>query len=230
MPDKSATIYLFILTANEEQRQAQALSSMIEESCQPLAKVVALVHYQSFVTNHSIKDNAFVRMVLNCPVIYLSGNMVLPEQQSQKLLFTERLEDSKWHHWQNQGRDFLNGANYYIKEGSINAALFSLHQSAECLLTAIIKAVLGYRVSSHNLSILLRLTQMFTADLSQVFNLNDDASMHIFEMLKHAYVNVRYKDTFLVDKQSVITLAAIITNLEEKVSQVYQSYLLRNTL
>lgn len=230
VPDDSGIIYLCILTANEEQRQAQSLSSMIEESCEPIGKVVALVHYQSFITNRERQNNAFAQMVLSSPVIYLSGAIVLPDRQSQKLVFKEKIEESKWDHWHGQGKDFLNGANYYIQQQSFNAALFCLHISAECILTAIIKAILGYRVSSHNLSTLLRLTQMFTADIAEVFDLDNVTHMELFQLLKQAYINVRYKDTFSAEKQTVTELLILLTDLEETVTKVYQSYLLVNSL
>jgi HEPN domain-containing protein len=229
-PDKSETFYLCILTANEEKRQAQALSSMIEESCQLIANVVALVHYHSFITQRERGNNAFVQLVLGCPVVYLSGDIILPDKQLHSVVIKEEIQESKWNHWYTQGKDFLNGANYYIERRSFNTALFSLHQCAECLLTAIIKAILGYRVSSHNLSNLLRLTQMFTSDIAGVFNLSDDENIELFELLKQAYVNVRYKDVFSVDYQAVVALFSVLTRLEETVTQVYQSYLLTKTL
>lgn len=58
------------------------------------------------------------------------------------------------------------------------------------------KSGYGYRINNHNLSRLLNLTQLFTDDLAEVFAVDDSQSKQLFNLLKNACVNVRYKDDF----------------------------------
>jgi HEPN domain-containing protein len=229
-PNATNKLFLLVLTANDEQMQAQALSSMIEESCQKAANIVALVHHATALFAALNQNNFFFGKALNCPVIYLSGDLLLPPVKPANYFSTDEAALTNWKHWHNQGNDFLSGADYYLQTGAINAALFSLHQCVECFLIAIVRAVLDYRVNSHNLSKLLHISQMFTGDLIAVFELDKPESMQLFDLLKHAYVNVRYRDTFEPDTKSVETLYRVTRSFVSVTEQVYQRHLLAATI
>jgi len=229
-PDLVNKIYLLIFTANEEQRHAQSLAGMIEESCRDFAEIVALVHYASVLFNGVNNNNPFYKHALSCPVIYLSGDLLLPAYKSSYNKLSNEVALFRWQRWYGQGTDFLSGADYYIKNNAYGAALFSLHQSAECLLTAIIRAVLGYTINNHNLSRLLMLTGMFTNELINVFDMKDEMVNERFNQLKNAYINVSYKDTFEPDIKVVDMLYQDIKILVIKVEQVYEKHLLINSL
>lgn len=218
-------IYLLVFTSNDEQRQAQSLASMIEESCREIANVAALVHHASTLFNGINNNNQFFNSALSCPVVYLSGDLLLPARKSFNSGMASEAASFKWQRWQNQGRDFLSGAGYYYEKQAYNAALFSLHQAAECLLTAIIRAVIGYGINNHNLSRLLAITGMFTGDLIEIFELGDIMAKERFELLKHAYTNVRYKDSFEADPTTVEWLMERVTHLAVKVEDIYSAHL-----
>jgi hypothetical protein len=90
--------------------------------------------------------------------------------------------------------------------------------------------VLGYRINNHNLSRLLNISQMFTNDLKAVFNLADPKSAQLFSLLKHAYVDVRYKDGFQVDTASVSTLYHIAKRFLMISEKVCEKQLMKSTL
>lgn len=229
-PDLADKIYLLIFTSNDEPRQAQSLASMIEESCREFARVVALVHYASVFFKGIENNNPFYNHALSCPVIYLSGELLLPSCKMVNHKLSTEAAAFKWQRWYSQGKDFLLGADYYIKNNAYGAALFSLHQCAECILTAIIRAILGYNINNHNLSRLLILTGMCTDELMKVFDLNDESVAIRFEQLKQAYINVSYKDAFEPDIKIVESLYLDVTELATKVEQVYEKHLLINSL
>jgi HEPN domain-containing protein len=223
-------IYLLVLTAGSEQRQAHEISSTIEESCKEITSVTALVHHASELVNAVNDGNLFFSKALGCPVTYLSGGLLLPVAKSLNSIIVNQKAEAKWERWHQQGKDFLKGAEYYLNSGADKAALFSLHQCAECLLIAIIRAVLGYRVNSHNLSRLLSLTEMFTGDIANVFELSDQEYLRLFGILKQAYVGVRYKDTFELDTKDLDIIYPAICRLREVTQKVYEQHLLANSL
>jgi len=229
-PGKSNIVFLLVITPSDEQRQAQALSAMLEESCLPIAEIVALVHHESFLTNAETRSDLFVHKALNCPVIYLSGNMLLPSPKSINNADGLYRHQSKFNHWLAQGKDFLKGGEYYLQNQAVNAALFSLHQCAECLLVAIIRGVTGYRINVHNLNRLLKVTQLFTNGLAAVFDLNNTELKELFDLLQHAYINVRYKDDFEADRVLVDALFIVVSKLAVKVEQLYITHLSMNSL
>lgn len=223
-------LFLLILTSNDEQTQAQSLCNRVEESCFKIANVVALVHHASELLNALNSDNWFFSDALRCPVIYLSGDLLLPPAKPMSYAAFHPMAQANWEHWHKQGKDFLSGADYYLRIGAADAALFSLHQCAECLLIAVVRAMLGYRVNNHNLSRLLHISHMFTDDLFKLFGLDKLENQQLFELLKHAYINVRYRDTFEADIKSVESLYRVIKELVIVTSDICEKRLMTITL
>ena len=223
-PDAQSPLFLLVLTDSKEREQANTLSATIEQSCRELASVIALVHHASSLFTALEHHNLFFGKALTCPVIHLSGELLLP---ASKPLHTNFSSSGNlvvlWERWQRQGIDFLEGAAYHLEKGAANAALFCLQQCAECLLIAIIRAVTGYRINNHNLSKLLNLTKMFTDDLAEVFPLENNQYAEHFNLLKQAYVNVRYKDDFQAEPVLVQALYPLVKHFVTVAGQVYQT-------
>jgi len=230
IPNEKNEIFLLILTSDKENRQAQSISSTIEESCRGTAIVTAMVHHAIDFLSGPQNEHAFFNNALRCPVVYLSGDLLLPSYKTQFLSGANEKKLANWQHWSKQGNDFLKGAEGYLKREAASAALFSLHQCVECLLVAIIRVILGYRINNHNLTTLLRITRMFTGSLSDVFNLDAAEDIRLFELLKHAYVNVRYKDQFEPDINDVDTLYRVTKYFVSATEAVYQKHLLTSNL
>jgi len=49
--------------------------------------------------------------------------------------------------------------------------------------------------------------------------------MERFEVLKHAYTNIRYKDTYQTDPTTVEWLMEKVNHLAAKVEEIYRAYL-----
>jgi HEPN domain-containing protein len=227
-PVTPGNIFLLVLIEDNDQRQLQCITSTIEDSCLQIASVTALVHRPSRL-NRPSGDNLFFSKALKCPIIYLSGELLLPSVTILGRGVREK-ELVIWLRWIDQGKDFLQGAEYYLTIGADKAALFSLEQAAECFLIAIIRVVNGYTTNIHNLSTLLNITRMFTHDIAEIFDLGNQESLQLFNVLKHAYINVRYKDSYEIDNQSAASLFPYIKRLLAVVEQVYQRHLMMNTL
>jgi len=230
-PVKQSTLFLLILTDDKEREQAQALSATIEQSCRELAPVVALVHYVSSLFTALEHHNLFFSRAITCPVIYLSGELLLPASKPLHTTFSSNgISVVLWQRWQRQGMDFLDGVAYYLEKGSANAALFCLQQCTECLLIAILRAVTGYRINNHNLSKLLHLTRLFTDDLVAVFALENNQYAEHFNLLKQAYVNVRYKDDFQAELVLVKALYPLVQQFVTVAGQVHQKHLMISSI
>jgi hypothetical protein len=78
----SDTIFLLALTDNKEQGLAQDISNTLEECCRKVANVFILVHHAASVVTATDEKNLFLLQATNCPVIYLSGGLILPKQKA----------------------------------------------------------------------------------------------------------------------------------------------------
>ncbi len=226
----SDKLYFLVFTADDEIRHAHSLASMIEESCIAIIPVHAIVLQVSKLFDGVAHGNRFFTQALSAPLLYLSGDEVQPSLTKQKDGLVSNKTAFNWERWHIQGMDFLSVAEFYVRRRSFGAALFSLHQCAECLLTAINKTVLDYNIGSHNLTRLLEMTQMFTPDIAELFDLGNEEKSKQFDMLKHAYINVRYKNNYEPDGAYIQELHATIQWLAIVVEKVYQKHLLINNL
>lgn len=229
-PIKPATMYLLVLTDNNEQGLAQDIGNHLEESCRKVTNVFVLVHHAVSLITATDEKNLFLKKAANCPVIYLSGGLILPKQNETDHLLVTEVALRKWQRWHSQSIEFLKGVEYYLTIGAHNAALFSLSQTAECLLIAIIRFVTGYEINTHNLERLIRLTEMFTGDISAIFGLDNEDNKMLFKVLKGAYVDVRYRDRYETDPTSVTALYMLVKKMTSVVVQVNQRFLLTSTL
>ncbi|HEY4198340.1 MAG TPA: HEPN domain-containing protein [Mucilaginibacter sp.] len=228
-PGTHNTAFLLVLTADYEEREALSLGTMLEESCRPIDAFI-LVHYASAVVNAIMKGDHFFNRALSCPPLYISGNMLLPNSDVVKPSTVVELGEANWERWRKQAKEFLLGAEYYLSVKAYSAALFSLHQCAEDILIAIVRSVLGYKINSHNLLRLLRVTQFFTNDLAAVFQIDTEPGKTKFNILKDAYINVRYRDSYSPDRSSLDILYPMVTDLLSTAEQVHYQFLLRNSI
>jgi HEPN domain-containing protein len=228
-PGNHTSAFLLVLTADQEQGEALSLGTMLEESCRP-SNVVVLIHYASAVVNAIKKGDHFFNRALSCPALYISGSMLLPDSAVIKPNTPIDLGEANWERWRKQAKEFLMGAEYYLSVGAYSAALFSLHQCAEDALIAIVRSVLGYKINSHNLLRLLRVTQFFTNDLTAVFRMDTEQGKRNFSILKDAYINVRYRDSYEPDSSSLDILYPVVSNLLSTAEQIHNQFLLRNSI
>ena len=228
-PGKFDSAFLLVLTADHEQGEALSLGNILEESCRP-EQVTILVHYASAVINAvNIGDHFFSR-ALSCPALFVSGELLLPNANLLGKGLNLALSEGNWERWLKQGKEFLSGTEYYLSVQAYSAALFSLQQGAECILIAIVRAVLGYKINSHNLLRLLRVTQFFTNDLAAIFYLDTQEGKRNFNILKEAYISVRYRDNYQPDGDTVEALYPVVSKLLSTTEQVHHQFLLMNTL
>jgi len=229
-PIEQATMYLLVLTENNKQGLAQEISTHLEECCKTVANVFILAHYAASLVTATDEKNLFLKNAASCPLIYLSGGLILPKQKDTDHLLVAEVALRKWQRWQSQALEFLKGAEYYLSIGAHNAALFSLSQTAECLLVAIIRLVTLYEINTHNLERLLKLTQMFTEDISAIYELDDMEKKKLFNILKGAYVDVRYRDRYESDATAVAALYPLVKQMAILLAQLSQKHLLASTL
>ncbi len=223
-------LYFLVFTSDNEMQHAHSLASNIKDSCKEIIPVHATVLQVAKLFDGVAFGNRFFRRAITLPVLYLSGDTLLPSPGQSKSVSVNEKTLFNWERWFIQGKDFFSGAEFYINRRSFGAALFSLHQCAESLLTAIIKAVLDYNIGGHNLTKLLEMTQMFTPDIANLFELGDEEKAKQFDMLKQAYVNVRYRDNYESDENHIADLHLTIQQLIIIVEKVYQKHLLLNNL
>jgi HEPN domain-containing protein len=223
---KPFTFYLLILIADDEKIPEHEISNKIEDNCQYLANVHAIVHKANSAKEALNIGRRFWSTVMEKGfILHQSPELILPElQEITKETLLERAKFN-WERWGRQGNEFLRGAELYRADSNFRLAAFLLHQSVESVLKATIQAVIGYRVQMHNLSRLLRLTLLFSDDLKNVFELDTIEGSQIFALLQNSYSQSRYNSTFDPDEESVRMLSKRVSEFYQTGERIYRQFL-----
>jgi HEPN domain-containing protein len=223
---KPFTFYLLILIGDDEKTPEHEISNKIEDNCQHLVIVHAIVHKANSAKEALNIGRRFWSTVMEKGfILYQLPELQLPEhQQINNEILLERAKFN-WERWGVQGKEFLKGAELYRADNNYRLAAFLLHQSVESVLKAIIQAIIGYRVQIHNLSRLLRLTLLFTDELKEVFELNTTEGAQVYTLLQNAYSQSRYNSTFDPDEASVRILSKQATKFNQIAEKIYKQYI-----
>jgi HEPN domain-containing protein len=219
-------LYFLIITSDDEERNGFCLNSMVEESCRNISAITVFVHNANMITSAVNGGNYFFSSILlHKKLIYLSGNLILPVPKGLNYVSLIEKAVKIWERWDNMSTDFLSGASFYLEQKNYRLALFLLHQSTECVLKAINRAMTGYRIEVHNLSRLLVISTLYTDNLTEVFPMKTENGVMEFDLLKRAYNEARYKDEFEPEEAQVKTLFSHVQRLQEEAERLYLTHL-----
>lgn len=209
------TFYLLIVTDEKEKTPEHEIVNKIEDKCKLLINVCAIVHKSDAFIKAIESGGRFLTNALSvAKIAYHSTDLVIPETQPIDNQAVRLKAEAYWKRWGRQGKEFLDAALHCYDEGNYNLSVFLLHQSVESTLSAIIRVNLGYRLSSHNVSRMFRLTLIFTDDLKNVFDISSADGAQLFNLLQTAYSVARYKDDFNPDKE-------VVKALSDKVCKIF---------
>ncbi|TFF38502.1 HEPN domain-containing protein [Mucilaginibacter psychrotolerans] len=167
----------------------------------------------------------FIDAIRNGSYAYSSDDFVmpvLPELSKESIAKKAELDYKKW---SSQANEFWLGAQYYQERKIYNLAAFCMHQAIESGFIALISSVLGYKLHVHNLSRMLRITLMFTDEIKQVFRLDTQEGVQLFELLREAYSKTRYSSSYQLDKAVVDSLTKIIPEFLGTAEKVYKDFI-----
>ena len=148
-------------------------------------------------------------------VLYDSGKVKLatpkkltPEQYQQKA-------QGYFDQWFESANEFLKHYGYALKDKSFQKAAFELHQATERYYTTILLVFTDYRPKDHNLETLGIKVAMCDKRFD-VFPRTTDEEKQLFELLKRAYIDARYKmDEYEITKEELVYLAEKVNDLKQ---------------
>ncbi|RAV99670.1 HEPN domain-containing protein [Pseudochryseolinea flava] len=117
---------------------------------------------------------------------------------------------------------FLELASEALGGNRHDIGLFLLHQSIEQLCIASIKAHLKYRPTTHNILRLISLVSCYIPAVKDVFPCNTTDEKELFEFLKNAYSDVRYKSCYRVPPHIGFSLLVRVTEFKTLVESRYK--------
>ena len=130
-----------------------------------------------------------------------------PEQYQQKA-------QEYFDQWFESANGFYKTFKFNFEEEDYHLAAFQLHQATERYYTTILLVFTDYRPKDHNLETLGIKTEMCDKRFA-VFPRETDEEKRLFELLKKAYIDARYKmDEYTIAKDELIYLSGRVNELK----------------
>ena len=119
-------------------------------------------------------------------------------------------------------QSLLEVASDALSSGSHDVGVFLLHQSVEQMCIASIKAHLSYRPTTHNVANLIDLVGCYLPEVKDLFPCNTSDEQELFDFLRKAYSDVRYKASYRIPEHIAFSLLERVTEFQHLILNRYK--------
>lgn len=179
--------------------------------------VSILVHDIAFINRRLNKAQYFFTDIKKEGIVlYDSEQCELNE--SRELLPEERkkLAQEDFDYYFEKAEKYNKAYEFMFGEGNYNEAAFLLHQVTERLFTAILLVYTRYKPNTHDLKMLRKLVNSLDHRFPLIFPLEDPEQKRLFQLLRKAYVDARYKRSYRITKDELASLYNKVGELWDK--------------
>ncbi|MES2208478.1 MAG: HEPN domain-containing protein [Pseudomonadota bacterium] len=153
-------------------------------------------------------------------LLYDSGKLKLESPQQLNFKQRKNLAIDDFEYWFNSAKEYFKQYNHAINDESYNVAAFNLHQVAERLISALLLVVVYYKPNTHNLLKLYRKASAIDQRFSKVFPQDSEEEKRLFELLRKAYVDARYKKTYTITKDELLKLQKRVKQVQALTEEI----------
>jgi uncharacterized protein len=149
-------------------------------------------------------------------LLYDSGKFKLAEPKKLTAAEYKQKAEDYFKQWFESANGFFKGFYFYLNDKEYNIAAFQLHQTAERYYTTLLLVFTDYRPKEHNLESLDIEAGMCDKRFKQIFPRENEEEKRLFELLKKAYIDARYKmDEYSITREELEYLAGRVKMLKE---------------
>jgi len=141
-------------------------------------------------------------------LLYDSGRHMLAEPGPIDPTEAHRYAREDYEHWYTSASGFLKMYEAALQSPDNNIVAFQLYQATERFFHAITLTFTGYKAKTHDIERLDKQASNLHPDLFTVFPRATPEQKRLFNLLKSAYIDARYKADFVITREELDYLAA----------------------
>lgn len=190
---------------------------------------VNIIHHSIHFLNKRIEENYyfFTDITEEGVLLYDTGryklttpSLITPAVQAQKA-------QEDFEYWFKKGDTFydyfkMGLTKEYYKEGA-----FQLHQATESYYTTVLLVFTGYKPLGHSLKRLSKQAAGVHERFQEIFPTRNKREKELFQLLKTAYIDSRYKEEFTITAEELDYLAQRVLLLRELTEKICQEEIAR---
>lgn len=216
---------ILVVTTHDDLKQKFRLEEKIEKELLNTGLVLTTVslifHSIKHLNQTLIEGNYFFKDIKKEGIaLHDTGEFKL--QNSKKLTAEEAQQKAQayFDHWFTSANEFIDTFEFAFGREKLHQAAFLLHQAVERYYTTILLVFTDYRPKDHDLEKLDLRVRNCDARFN-VFPRNTGEEKHLFELLRRAYIDARYKmDEYSIEKQELEYLAEKVNVLKELTEEI----------
>ena len=200
------------------------IEKMIADDPSITTPVSFIVDTISFVNEQLAEGQYFYTDIKKEGVmLYDSGKFTLTEHKQLSADEERALKEEDYAMWTQKATDMLRrytSSFELVREGERwnKIAAFDLHQAAEALYISFLLVCTGYRPKTHDLEKLDTRVTKVDQEFAGVFPREKEEDAKIFDLLRRAYVDARYKKEYSITTDELRQLAERIKKLQRLVT------------
>jgi HEPN domain-containing protein len=122
--------------------------------------------------------------------------------------------------WFKSAKGFYRFYEVGIEENNLKGAAFQLHQATERFYSAVTLVFVNYRFRTHDLVRLGRKAVSYNDEFAKAFPRETDEQRKLFNLLKKAYVDARYKPSYRITKKQLEYLSKRVKILQRLTKKI----------
>ena len=132
----------------------------------------------------------------------------------------KQIAEQEFKRWFEKAEGAYRQFQHAMEDSDNKWAAFMLHQTTESLYSAVTLVFINYRFRTHDIERLGRKAISYNADFADVFPRDTNEQRIAFNLLRRAYVDARYKDSYEITKEQLEYLAERVRVLQKLTKRI----------
>jgi uncharacterized protein len=152
-------------------------------------------------------------------VLYDSKRFALARPKAATPEERRELAQEYFDHWFGSANGFFKMYRFALQEGERSIAAFQLHQATERYFAAALLVFVGTKPTIHDLEKLGALVAPLHPLLAEPFPMASEEDKHLFDLLRRAYIEARYKKSYRITAEELGALGERVRDLAGRVER-----------
>jgi HEPN domain-containing protein/predicted nucleotidyltransferase len=216
---------ILIITADKDKERDVNHDNAMKAALQPGergTRVNYIVHTIQHVNQMLAERRFFFMDILKEGfLLYDSGRYTLarpPKELPPEVML--RHAEEYFAHWTDSAQGFFEMYLAAFNLGRNNLAAFQLHQAAEHYITGLLLVHTGYKPKEHDMDRLVAQAAGFDPRFATIFPRDTREELHLFDLLRRAYVDARYSKSYHITEAELSSIAARMQGLKALIAEV----------
>jgi HEPN domain-containing protein/predicted nucleotidyltransferase len=190
---------------------------------------VNIIHHNIHFLNEKIRENYyfFTDIAQEGVLLYDSGRYELATPGPITPAIQARKAQEELDYWLEKGNDFYQTFEFCLNNQKYNIAAFNLHQVTESYYACILLVFTGYKPRGHNLKYLNKQAISIDIRFQEVFPMRNKEENDLFQLLKKAYIDARYKKDYSINISELNSLSERVRILGKMTKEICEAEITR---